>query len=61
MASNKNQDDLRTLLEKLREVKGDVTVQQVVVDENPLTPEVPEDQDKALDWIIEALERKSRK
>ena len=61
MASNTNQDDLRRLLEKLREIKGDVTVQTVFVDEDPLAPEVPKDQVKALDSIIEALERKSKK
>jgi hypothetical protein len=60
MASDKNQDDLCRLLEKLREIKGDVTVQTVFVDEDPLAPEVPGDQDKALDSIIAALERKSK-
>jgi hypothetical protein len=59
MADKKNHDDLRAFIEKLREVRGDVVGQIVYVDEDPSTPEVPEDHDHTLDWIIEELEHKS--
>jgi len=58
MARKQNQDDLRTFIEKLRQVRGDVAVEVVYVDEDSLAPHRAENSDNSLDWIIKELERK---
>lgn len=59
MADRQNQDDLRTIIEKLRQVRGDVAVELVYGDEDPCKSRTAKNSDQTLDWMIEELEHKS--